>query len=983
MRAPLRVVAKSGLQPEGAQPSPAHPAQPATMSAPPTTRASRSRYASPAVGGGTRNTKDCNSKEGDKGAAKDKDRRGKDNGARPARSSSMERSRRFMESWIEPERAKMTSFQEDGLVRQGVLETMEPLGTRPKPAMIKKLVGIGREASPTPSARGKLAGRKIVVKRKTGNGAVSSGRTTPGAAAPAAPEPLSGTQSPTPAPSTTVATPQTATSPTITPIMANIPRASPPQIADPLPSSELAPEWKLSAKSHSRHHPPESPSATLLPASSIPSLPPAALSTSLLTDPFLPDPVKQSIEEPQSLHNLPTTPRSIASTYDTDEYCRRESSLQSLSQINMPSKRTVDKNAAEQSRSTPGLVADTAETVSQQPQRRTGPVYIASELARIVEHKEVVKTAIEKGVEEALRHFRYVDAWALQFMYDDKEEDARFLLLTEAVFIQTATPQAVGEWARELHAFKVLGMKSNTALRYFVPEARTDKSYNPPEALQAEHDDLITMDMSVVRDPNNYKLEPQLEMNKAEESGATGQQPEGGVSQAEAQEGAEAETEAEAERERVATPPRKRQKTSSRDSPVVRKASSSARASAMKGHGNVSHGGYTAESPLRQRHRSLSEDSDLSTLSSLGSLSPPSPDPASWARPVDKASQDAFSTSTSAAVDMNDDVQMHGHSGSAEGMAGATVTDGTSEAAPDEAAALAQPIAGGRRRAPARARRSGPNNLAPEPGPVARLSPGGPNLTSKAKAKRNSNLDSRNPTPDSHSPQSANDDFSASANITINPSSSTTQPTNQSFKRSKRGMPNFDPQYRLEDGDEATVRRRMARNTTLRLTEENRIKGDSFARSRSAIDVPSPPERPASSQSSLSSLSALDDGGFEEPTPNVVVPIARVAPSSARATRSAKRNHDDVDDDATPFSLDFPVEVGLSIAATASRAGTPRPNKKQRTGGRRLKLSYVLPSPFVSFIIRLVARAATLFLDRNATFSAKDGWKTRFVVPKQ
>lgn len=788
-----------------------------------------------------------------------------------------------MENWIEPERARLTSFQEDGLIRQGVLETMEPLGTRPKPAIIKKLVGIGREASPTSTARGKLGGKKIVLKRRpgSGGGAVpSSGRRTPGAASSsAAPEPLSDTQSPTPVASTTV-TPTLATSPQASPQL--LPQISSPSQARnasivPVPSSDPVSEQQNLL-------------TTLLPDSAIPSLPPTALSTSL-TDTFLSDPVKQSIEEPQP---LPTTPRSIADSYDAHDDSRRESSLQS----NVPP--------------------------NQQAPRRTGPIYIASELARILEHKEVVKTAIEKGVEEALQHFQYVDAWALQFMYEDKEEDARFLLLTEAVFTQTATPQALGEWARELHAFKVLGMKGNAAVRHFVPEARTDKNYQPPKALPAEYGGLVTMDMSQVRDPTTYK----------QERSRAGRQPEGGVSRIEA--------EAEAEHERVATPPRKRQKISSRDSPMARKASSSARASAMKGHGNGEN--TAAESPLRHRQRLLSEDSDLSSLSSLESLFP-SPEPASWTRAVDKKMSQQVAV-VGAGDDGGDVQTMQQHSEAGEGVvADAPVTNGTNKAyaAPDEAATPAQPIAGGRRRAPARAqaRRGGPGLAVPRP------SPGGPNFTPKSKAKPNSNLDSRNPSPDSLHPTN-NDDTVTTTTTTTNtnninnysfPTTTTSQQAHQPSKRSKRGMPNFEPQYRLEEGDEGTVRRRMARNTTLRLTQQARIKGDSFTRA-TPIDAPSPPERPASSQSSLSSLSALEDeGGFDEISPEAVAPVARVAPTSARAMRSAKRTHDDAEDEATPFSLDFAVSAPMSTVATSSRAGTPRPNKKQRTGGRRLKLS--------------------------------------------
>lgn len=794
------------------------------MSAPSTTRASRSRYASPAVGSrGSRNARDGDREKGTAGV-KDK----KENMLRPGRSASIERSRRFMESWIEPDRAKLTSFQEDGLIRQGVLETMEPLGTRPKPAMIKKLVGIGREASPTSSARGKLTGKRIVLKRKTGaNAAVpSSGRMTPGYAPSGPPEPLSGTQSPTPAPSTTIATPQTATSPINTPQPFLVPQnSSPDQDLPATPNRGMVPS--LASKDG--------------PGQKMPSLPPAALST----EPFLPDPVKQSIEEPQ---NLPTTPRSIADTYDTDDECRRELSPQ----------------VVEPSMST----------------RLTGPIYIASELARIIEHKEVVKTAIEKGVSEALRHFQYIDAWALQFMYDDKEEDARFLLLTEAVFTQTATPEALGEWARELHAFKLLAMQGNTAVRHFVPESRTDENYELPQAVPAKYGDLITMDMTKLRDVNNYIEEPE---------------PEGGASRAEAE--AEAEQE-----ERVATPPRKRQKTSSCESPTMaRKASNfAARASAMKKAGISSE---VAKSPLRQRQRLPSEDSDLSSLSSLASLSP-SPEPDQWADSVRDSKEKVAS------------INLHRQ------LSVSSQLNGTNEATPDEAVASAQPIAGGRRRAPARARRSGPNNLAPErAGPVPGPSHGASNFTSKSKAKPNSDLNSRNPSPDYH--HSNNEDSSHTV---------TTQPS----KRSRRGMPNFDPQFCLRQDDEGTVRRRMARNTTLRLTQEARMKEDSFVRNDS-IGALSPPERPASSHSSLSSLSILEEGGFEDAIPEVAAPIVRVAPSSARATRAAKRNHDDAEDDATPFSLDFPVEAGT--IATSSRMGTPRPNKKQRTGGRRLKLS--------------------------------------------
>ncbi|ROV89256.1 hypothetical protein VSDG_09074 [Cytospora chrysosperma] len=172
------------------------------MSAPPTTRASRSRYSSPAVGGAggagagagakARNSNDRGSKDRDRDRERDGAKVGRE--SRDA-SSSLDRSRQFMEAWIEPERARLASFQEDGLVRQGVLETMEPLGARPKPAVFKKLFGASspfhREGSAavasanastsagagqdgggasTPGTRKSGTKRIIVLKRKNGKG---------------------------------------------------------------------------------------------------------------------------------------------------------------------------------------------------------------------------------------------------------------------------------------------------------------------------------------------------------------------------------------------------------------------------------------------------------------------------------------------------------------------------------------------------------------------------------------------------------------------------------------------------------------------------------------------------------------------------------------------------------------------------------------------------------------------------------------------
>ncbi|KAI9166857.1 hypothetical protein HJFPF1_02972 [Paramyrothecium foliicola] len=74
------------------------------------TRASRSRFSSPA------NT-----------------RSGPWNGIDASKGSATDSSRTFMQKWLEPTVQTKTSFEEDGLVRYGVVENMAPLGTFPKP----------------------------------------------------------------------------------------------------------------------------------------------------------------------------------------------------------------------------------------------------------------------------------------------------------------------------------------------------------------------------------------------------------------------------------------------------------------------------------------------------------------------------------------------------------------------------------------------------------------------------------------------------------------------------------------------------------------------------------------------------------------------------------------------------------------------------------------------------------------------------------
>jgi len=88
------------------------------------TRASRSRYSSPAQNGSS----------------------GAGGGPLESSKSSNEASRTFMQRWLEPEVQNKATFEEAGFSRYGVLENMQPLGTFPKGSVVKKTNGLATES---------------------------------------------------------------------------------------------------------------------------------------------------------------------------------------------------------------------------------------------------------------------------------------------------------------------------------------------------------------------------------------------------------------------------------------------------------------------------------------------------------------------------------------------------------------------------------------------------------------------------------------------------------------------------------------------------------------------------------------------------------------------------------------------------------------------------------------------------------------------
>lgn len=885
------------------------------------------------------------------GRGKDNKSRGKGNGkendaavdglsgasASAARPSSTERSRRFMESWMEPERVRLTSFQEDGLLRQGVLETMEPLGTRPKPSMIKKLVGMAREGSPNQAARSG-GSKKIILKRKKNGSSAPGSSPQPSAATdPSVPE---RTAEPVPEEGETEARANGSSTKDAQPDEADHAAEEHVNRGHPLFRSRRPGRVVLGIAKPSESVPASlaaeqtsSPTPTPTPKVEQPDTP---IFAPLSDPPFLADPIKQSIEELR-LPGLSTTPRSaqsIASIYDSeDDYFKRESSPPSTSQVSLLPKSVEEETAASDATShltgkaNPDNDQGAAfESVTDQGAvRQLGPHYNKKELTRIVEQKEQISDAIESSVALALEHKCYADAYALRQAYADNQNNPRFLLQAEALGKQLITEDALQEWKRTLKPYKDEGEDDNKGLKFYVSEAQSDPEFDfdAHKPLKAPYGRLLLVDVGAAQDAS--KKRKHADMSPDDASGHSTTQHLAVQNDAEAcSDLPREETQAaadEAEPKRVATPPRKRQKTQQRDSSTSRKASTPS-ASARGLARNMKGASRTAASPHQLKTRSSSNVSDVSSLSSIRSMSPiheakgSSADIALFSDAPDAAEGQAVVESKHEARLQEDAL-----------VDGGGAIEGPGVDAPADSVANCSTPSGGLRRAPARSTRNAkPKYYIPVPAeyPVSNShfqSQFHPNTISQPRAGN----------PDSDKQQQNAATTKAEALL----SSPSTEPSGKE-KKPKRGMPNFAPQEAVEleipAGSEVNLpTRQQARHETERLTKE--LRTESYSRAESLRDI-SPPERPETASSSSSLSSVPDVEGFE---PDEEPAMQKGRAGGARATRANKRAHDEAEDDASPFSLDFGTRAGTDTVAT-SRAETPRPAKKVKIA-RRVKQS--------------------------------------------
>ncbi|KAH7329186.1 hypothetical protein B0I35DRAFT_38276 [Stachybotrys elegans] len=349
----------------------------------------------------------------------------------------------FLQRWLEPGIQSKTSFEEDGLMRYGVVENMAPLGTLPK---AKKP---GNEASSTNITTGTSTGVRRIILRPSGAGLKA--KSTEDKAEEADAE-----------------------------------TNEPPPKAEEDHGSEREHE-------HQHQHEEERPAQE---EKETPSLPrkkrkscPAEIS--------MPSPPLRRTQRKISL-----TTAAIRDAEDADaEYNpkdegprRRQSGRISIAtkkaRQSMSGRRRSSASSTKPAAAM--LAGGAAAEMATSASASTSTSAPAKAVPRFEqEEHEWIGKVVESAVDEALRHYRYPTAWALRTLYDEKSDDADFVAMLEDVFNQTASADTMREFCRQIEAKKREGKRDNEGYHYFEPPSDKARS-TPRKPKAAPYGKLIT-----------------------------------------------------------------------------------------------------------------------------------------------------------------------------------------------------------------------------------------------------------------------------------------------------------------------------------------------------------------------------------------------------------------------------------------------------------------------------------------------------------
>ncbi|RBR19081.1 uncharacterized protein FIESC28_05752 [Fusarium coffeatum] len=371
------------------------------------TRATRSRYSSPAQ---SQNTKW--------------------NGVLDASKGATESSRAFMQRWLEPSVQSKASFEDDGLVRYGVVENMAPLGSLPKP---KKT---GPETS---------SGVKRIILRPSGAGAAKN------SAHVAATDPV-----------VDVDVDADAEAHVDVAITARAADSSPPPVT--LPPT-----------------PPRRVSIVLKDA--------AAAADDEDDEDYDPSRPKRRQSGRASLGKRTRRSSAGRRSSTVTKPTAKGSKERRGSEKEIKAAVTVAATAAEAGAT---KVIQDSEQEDEEDEADTIPTEATIHAAEPVEpeDKEFADKVVEAAVDEALKHYRYPTAWALRTLYDEKSSDPQFVAMIEDVFTQTADEATMRKFSKQMEKKKREGKKDNQGCYYFIPPT-TNSRFTPHKPKAAPYSKLL------------------------------------------------------------------------------------------------------------------------------------------------------------------------------------------------------------------------------------------------------------------------------------------------------------------------------------------------------------------------------------------------------------------------------------------------------------------------------------------------------------
>jgi hypothetical protein len=613
---------------------------------------------------------------------------------------------------------------------------------------------------------------------------------------------------------------------------------------------------------------------------------------------------------------LPTSRRRSLRSQDDNDWAATASKVLSAGTKSVNTRRSSSRAGA-------GKASHTSLTSPSMQHTQTS----ASSVSRVMDSiKDVADKVVDAAVEEALKHYRYPTAWALRMLYDENCDNAEFLSMVQEVFTQTADDETAEHFARLLSTKKRDGRKGNKGFRYFIPPATSNLS-TPHKPKQAPYGDLVKLDIAPIGSHREQTVSERGQEQEPERQAGPELVPQQAVpedlqeeQQEQPQEQPLQEDSPKKKRKRLPeeaqpsieeTPSKKqRRKSSSKQSESAAPAAMvSTPKGAMASSSKKKNGGTPAtgngkakltESPsMRRKARAASIASSTSSLSSARSLTPP------------EGIMDSDDE-----LDVSDVPPSHT---SRSSPAAETVNNANAPEPP-------QPIARPRRNnAPKKKRNVSPSTPAPSSPAV---------IPTTATNYNNNNAATSTTTRSKQQSAAAAAAAASSMPALVEPPvfPNLLPPKKSAYKAAgaqfDKGIPVFPSRVgRLDDNDAKIVLRQKAKNVTngLDLSE-------SFERGSGVI----------TKASEVEEAGAGGNAGHAKPRPSRQSVFAEAANGSlntaSRSTRSSrKRSHDEIDDEVSPTTSQFPTGA-LDVASSAadSRAATPilRPAKKAKTGAR-------------------------------------------------